>query len=83
MVTDTCCHHWVIESADTAHHNMRAESKGVCKHCGEVRMFKNSGEPTYYETVPSEQRAKLVKTYDTRLERLLRAAEAEYAELTS
>ena len=30
-----CVHHWVIEAAEGA------KSRGVCKHCGEIREFDN------------------------------------------
>ena len=35
-MTLTCKHHWVIEMAN-GH-----LSRGVCRHCSEVRMFTNS-----------------------------------------
>jgi len=35
-VTTTCRHYWVIEAADGP------TSRGVCKFCGEARVFNNS-----------------------------------------
>jgi hypothetical protein len=34
--TDSCCHHWMIQSA------VGPVSEGSCQNCGEVRVFKNS-----------------------------------------
>lgn len=36
--TPKCCHHWVIESPNGS------SSRGVCKFCGEERIFNNSAE---------------------------------------
>ena len=35
-VTQTCCHHWIIQPADGP------VSSGVCQLCFETREFKNS-----------------------------------------
>ncbi|PKB56785.1 MAG: hypothetical protein BZY73_06455 [SAR202 cluster bacterium Casp-Chloro-G3] len=34
--TNTCCHHWIIDSAEGP------VSAGSCQNCGEVKEFKNS-----------------------------------------
>lgn len=36
LQTETCVHHWMIEPADG-----RPTSKGVCRRCGEERVFEN------------------------------------------
>jgi hypothetical protein len=35
VTRSTCRHHWVIETPE------RATSQGVCKLCGEVKIFEN------------------------------------------
>ena len=42
-VTQTCCHHWIIQTADGP------ASMGVCKNCFETREFKNSIEDWSYD----------------------------------
>ena len=36
LLTETCIHHWMIGPADGC-----PTSKGVCKYCGEERVFEN------------------------------------------
>lgn len=36
LQTETCVHHWMIEPADGC-----PTSKGVCRRCGEERVFEN------------------------------------------
>ena len=43
-----CPHHWVVE---TPH---GATSRGVCKHCGQIRGFKNATEDYVWEQERSE-----------------------------
>ncbi|MBI4498456.1 MAG: hypothetical protein HY689_11215 [Chloroflexi bacterium] len=50
----TCVHHWVIESPGGA------ISRGVCKHCGVVREFRNS----VVELVWEEERQSAVRFWE-------------------
>ena len=47
-VTQTCCHHWMIQNADGP------ISLGVCKNCSETREFKNSIEDWSFDQSPGE-----------------------------
>ena len=49
-VTQTCCHHWMIQTSDGP------ISMGVCKHCFETREFKNSIEDWSFDQLPGERK---------------------------
>lgn len=49
-VTQTCCHHWMIQTADGP------VSSGVCKNCFETKEFKNSVEDWSFEQLPGERK---------------------------
>ena len=49
-VTQSCCHHWVIQTADGP------VSLGVCKNCFETREFKNSIEDWSFDQLPGERK---------------------------
>ena len=75
MATQPCAHHWIIEPA------RGKESRGVCKNCGETRMFKNAVEIEYgkeYKRVRREE-AETQASKET-AEALPRALEAEQEE---
>jgi hypothetical protein len=48
-----CRHHWVIESPHGA------TSRGVCKHCGSEREFRNSASDTLWEGDPMASVSKM------------------------
>ena len=48
-----CRHHWVIESPQGA------TSQGRCKHCGELKEFRNSAEDTLWEGDPMSSISKM------------------------
>ena len=45
-----CCHHWVIESAESP------TSKGHCKKCGDVRDFRNASSVAWEKGLGSDAR---------------------------
>jgi hypothetical protein len=47
ITKSTCKHHWVIETPE------KATSKGVCKLCGEVKIFDNVIE----QFIPAKDKA--------------------------
>ena len=49
-VTQTCCHHWMIQTADGP------VSLGVCKNCFDTKEFKNSVEDWSFEQLPGERK---------------------------
>ena len=38
-MSENCAHYWIIESAKSG-----PMSKGICKYCGEEKMFDNTGD---------------------------------------
>ena len=46
----TCCHHWIIQTADGP------VSLGVCKNCFETKEFKNSIEDWSFDQLPGERK---------------------------
>ena len=48
--TQTCCHHWIIQTADGP------VSLGVCKNCFETKEFKNSIEDWSFDQLPGERK---------------------------
>ena len=48
-VTQTCCHHWIIQTADGP------VSLGVCKNCFETREFQNSIEDWSFDQSSQER----------------------------
>ncbi len=49
-LTQTYCHHWVIETADGP------ISVGECKNCLEIREFKNSIDDWSFDKFPQERK---------------------------
>ena len=46
----TCCHHWIIESANGP------VSLGYCQFCFDTREFKNSIDDWTYDELPGERK---------------------------
>ena len=51
VIGETCIHFWAIETPDGP-----GGSRGICKRCGESRMFSNT--PVFSDFLPPRQRRK-------------------------
>ena len=50
VTTETCVHHWLIETANGP------TSLGVCRYCGETRHFENAIFNSTFNTKPMRKR---------------------------